>query len=114
MRGQLMPRRARYLAHPPTRGVLGRKLDWRSICMKEIRSPWLAGVPEAATYAHLGKDHMRVLVKSGAITSRQKPINPLTGKRPKGFLVYAPSIDAFLLEQPSGACEAASALQSVS
>ena len=80
--------------------------------MRGANSPWLAGVPEAAAYAHMGKDQMRVLVKSGSVESHLKPVNPLTGKRPVGVLVYAPSIDAFLMEQPSGACEVAQAMRS--
>jgi hypothetical protein len=76
----------------------------------QVPTPWLHGVPDAAKYAGLGKDLMRALVKSGQVLSRKKPKDPVTGRRPIGVLVYAPSIDALLMEQPSGACEMAQRL----
>ena len=79
--------------------------------MKQVTSPWLEGVPQAAAYAHIGKDEMRRLVKSGAITSRLKPTRE-DGKRPRGVLIYAPSIDALIMEQPSGAAPIAESLRS--
>ena len=79
--------------------------------MEKVISPWLNGVPEAAEYACLRKDEMRRLVKSGLVTSRLKPERE-DGTRPRGVLVWAPSIDALIMAQPSGACEAASALRS--
>lgn len=79
--------------------------------MEKVISPWLNGVPEAASYASMGEGEMRKLVKSGAVTSRLKP-ERADGTRPRGVLVYAPSIDALIMAQPSGACEAASALRS--
>ena len=82
--------------------------------MTAQHSPWLDGIPKAAAYARMRESRMRRLVKGGTITSRQKPEDPLTGKRPRGVLVYAPSIDEFLMAQPSGACEMAQALSSVS
>ena len=53
-------------------------------------SPWLNGVPQAAEYACLRESEMRRLV----------------------VLVYAPSIDKYLLSQPSGASSISQALQS--
>lgn len=75
-------------------------------------SPWLSGIPNAAAYAHLRKGTMRRLVKSGAIVSRLKPKDE-NGKRPRGVLVYAPSIDEYLMSQDSGACEMAQAFSLV-
>lgn len=79
--------------------------------MKPTYSPWLNGVPQAAEYACLRESEMRRLVKSGAIESRLKPKDK-DGKRPRGVLVYAPSIDKYLLSQPSGASSISQALQS--
>ena len=78
--------------------------------MKQVASPWLEGVPQAAAYAHIGKDEMRRLVKGGAVISRLKPERE-DGTRPRGVLIYAPSIDALIMAQPSGECEAARALR---
>ena len=79
--------------------------------MKETNSPWLGGIPQAAAYAHMRTCEMRRLVKSGAIVSRRKPEDE-DGNRPRGVLVYAPSIDALLMEQPSGAAPIAESLRS--
>ena len=79
--------------------------------MTRTESPWLNGIPVAAGYAHMRESQMRRLVKSGKILSRQKPADE-GGKRPRGVLVFAPSIDKFLMEQPSGACEMAQAMSS--
>ena len=79
--------------------------------MKLTYSPWLNGIPQAAAYAHMRESEMRKLVKSEVITSRLKPKDE-SGKRPRGVLVYAPSVDAYLLSQPSGANSIAQALQS--
>ena len=79
--------------------------------MRQVDSPWLAGVDNAALYAGIGKDDMRVLVKSGIVTSRLKP-KRADGTRPRGLLVYAPSIDELILQQPSGAAQVAQALRS--
>lgn len=74
-------------------------------------SPWLNGVPDAAVYASMRTDEMRRLVKSGAVESHLKPVRE-DGTRPRGVLVYAPSIDALLMEQPSGAAPIAESLRS--
>ena len=79
--------------------------------MKQVISPWLEGIPQAAAYAAMNEGEMRRLVKSGAITSRMKPERE-DGTRPRGLLIYAPSIDALLMEQPSGACEVAQVMRS--
>lgn len=79
--------------------------------MKLTYSPWLNGIPQAAAYAHMRESEMRKLVKSEVITSRLKPKDE-SGKRPRGVLVYAPSIDKYLLSQPSGASSISQALQS--
>lgn len=76
-------------------------------------TPWLAGVPEAAAYAHMSKDEMRRLVKGKKVESHKKPKRE-DGTRPRGILVYAPSIDEYLRKQPSGANEIAQALSAVS
>lgn len=73
-------------------------------------SPWLEGVPQAAMYAAMNEGEMRKLVKSGAVESHLKPERE-DGTRPRGILIYAPSIDALLMQQPSGACEAAKAMR---
>lgn len=80
--------------------------------MKPTYSPWLNGIPDAARYAHMRESEMRKLVKSEVITSRLKPQDK-DGGRPRGVLVYAPSIDKYLLSQPSGASSISQALQSV-
>lgn len=84
----------------------------RKIASRTARSgsPWLNGVPDAALYAAMSKDEMRRLVKSGAVESHMRPERE-DGTRPRGVLVYAPSIDALIRAQPSGACEAARALR---
>ena len=79
--------------------------------MRQASSPWLNGVPQAAKYACMDAHEMRRLVKSGAVESHLKPERE-DGTRPRGVLVWAPSIDALIMAQPSGACEAASALRS--
>lgn len=66
------------------------------------QSPWLNGIVAAASYACMRESEMRRLVKSDAVVSRLKP-KGADGKRPRGVLVYAPSIDEFLMSQPSGA-----------
>ena len=77
--------------------------------MTPEQSPWLDGIPNAALYAHMRESRMRKLVKGKVIVSRKKPKRE-DGTRPRGILVFAPSIDAFLLRQPSGACEMARAM----
>ena len=72
-------------------------------------TPWLNGVSEAAAYAHMRESEMRRLVKDKTIESHKRPKNE-DGKRPRGVLVYAPSIDEYLRKQPSGASEVAEAL----
>ena len=80
--------------------------------MKPTYSPWLNGIRDAAHYAHMRESEMRKLVKSEVITSRLKPQDK-DGRRPRGVLVYAPSVDEYLLSQPSGASSISQALQSV-
>lgn len=75
-------------------------------------SPWINGIKQAAAYAHMDINEMRRLVKGGVVTSRKRPVTS-DGKRPRGVLVYAPSIDALLMEQPSGAAPIAQALRAV-
>jgi hypothetical protein len=77
--------------------------------MIQISSPWLNGVAKAALYASMDKNEMRRLVKSGVIVSRKHPKRE-DGTRPRGVLVWAPSIDKLIMEQPSGACEVAARL----
>jgi len=79
----------------------------------QVASPWLSGINSAAAYAHMNVHEMRRLVKSGAVVSRMKPVYS-EGSRPKGVLVYAPSIDELIMQQPSGACEMAQRLSQVS
>ncbi len=74
-------------------------------------SPWLNGVPDAAAYASMRTDEMRRLVKSGAVESHLRPERE-DGTRPRGVLVYAPSIDALIMAQPSGAAPIAESLRS--
>ena len=76
-------------------------------------TPWLNGIPEAAAYAHLRESEMRRLVKGKQVKSRKKPKNA-EGKRPRGVLVWAPSIDQLIDAQPSGASEVAEAMASAS
>lgn len=80
--------------------------------MKPMYSPWLNGIRDAAQYAHMRESDMRRLVKSEVIASRLKPQDE-SGKRPRGVLVYAPSVDEYLLSQPSGASRIAQSLRSV-
>lgn len=72
-------------------------------------TPWPNGIPEAAAYAHLRESEMRRLVRGEMVESRKKPRRE-DGTRPRGVLVYAPSIDEYLRKQPSGANEIAQAL----
>ena len=81
-----------------------KKLNRRS-----VSSPWLNGIQAAAGYAHMREGCMRRLVKGNVIVSRMKPKDE-SGRRPRGVLVYAPSIDEYLMSQPSGACEMALAM----
>ena len=76
-------------------------------------TPWINGIPDAAAYAHMREGEMRRLVKDKTIESHKRPKNE-DGKRPRGVLVYAPSIDEYLRKQPSGANEIAQALSAVS
>lgn len=80
--------------------------------MKPMYSPWLNGIRDAAQYAHMRESDMRRLVKSEVIASRLKPQDE-SGKRPRGVLVYAPSVDEYLLSQPSGASRITQSLRSV-
>ena len=80
--------------------------------MKPMYSPWLNGIRDAAQYAHMRESDMRRLVKSEVIASRLKPQDE-SGRRPRGVLVYAPSVDEYLLSQPSGASRIAQSLRSV-
>lgn len=79
--------------------------------MKPTYSPWLNGIRDAAQYAHMRESDMRRLVKSEVITSRLKPQDK-DGRRPRGVLVYAPSVDEYLLSQPSAANSISQALRS--
>jgi len=74
-----------------------------------LRSPWLNGIPAAAKYACMRECRMRQLVKDGTVESHLKPVDE-DGNRSRGVLVWAPSIDRFLMSQPSGACEVSRAL----
>lgn len=81
--------------------------------MSQIMSPWLNGIPAAAKYAHMRESRMRKLVKSEAVVSRRKPKDE-DGNVPRGVLVFAPSIDEYLMGQPSGATSISQALHSTS
>lgn len=80
--------------------------------MTHLQSPWLNGIPESAKYAHMSISNMRRLVKNGTILSRKKPADE-NGKTPRGLLVYAPSIDEYLMSQESGACDAVIAMDAL-
>ena len=77
-----------------------------------VATPWLGGIEEAAAYARMGQGEMRRLVKSGAVLSRLKP-QRADGTRPVGTLIYAPSIDELLMDQPSAAAPLAQAVGAV-
>lgn len=77
------------------------------------RSPWLHGAAMAAAYAGIGERDMRRLIATNRVISRQKPARD-DGSVPRGLLIYAPSIDELILEQPSGANSVALALEEVS
>ena len=77
------------------------------------RSPWLHGAVMAAAYAGIGERDMRKLIAAEKVISRQKPPRD-DDSVPRGLLIYAPSIDQLILEQPSGANIIAQALEEVS
>ena len=70
---------------------------------ESTQSPWLNGAREVARYARMAVGDARRLMETGAIETHRKP-ERADGTRPRGRLVYAPDVDAFLLSQPS-ACE---------
>lgn len=77
------------------------------------KSPWLHGAAMAAAYAGIREPDMRRLIATNKVISRRKPPRE-DGSVPRGLLIYAPSIDELILEQPSGANVVALALEEVS
>ena len=67
-----------------------------------VASPWLSGIEEAAKYARVRESTMRLYVSTGKVISRCK-LPDRDGHIPRGLLIYAPSIDQLILDQPSGA-----------
>ena len=93
-------------------GTKEEKRKRRESLVAPVQTPWLNGIPEAASYARIRESEMRRFVKAGLILSRKKPKYE-NGKRPPTILVYAPSIDAFLMKQPPATAPMAEALSAL-